>query len=82
MLQVQCNPAQFLSDREKEVFESIKLKDFHKQFNENIHTNSKEYSLFDFYNDSNGDRFIIKDIEWIYDKEEGHYPIINIFQQS
>lgn len=78
-----CVPSQFLSDKMREFFkkttvfsvfpELFEIPEYGSPFE-----NDKEKTLFDWYSEDNSDRFYVGDIEWNYDEENGHFPIINI----
>ncbi len=81
-----CQPARFLSIKMSETFKKLKISDvYNSKITDPIIEgllDTRDETLFDRYNDANGDRFIVGDIEWLYTDEIGDYPLIHIHENT
>jgi hypothetical protein len=76
-----CNQSRFLSEKRKESFRKIMLSDIIYDSNVPGTPRVDDESLYDYYSDQNNDHWVVKSVEWLYDEENGDYPLITIFEQ-
>ena len=76
-----CNQSRFLSENMKESFKKIMLSDFFYDSNVLGTPRIDEETLYEFYSDQNGDRWMVESVEWLYNNEIGDYPLITIVEQ-
>ena len=77
-----CSPLLFIPNKQIEDFKSIPaLQYVDKSFYESYGKSKDWYSeetFFDYLNNYTGDKFVVFDIDWCWNMEEGVYPFLHI----
>jgi hypothetical protein len=75
-----CNPVRFFSASMKENFKNLQAVDYlPKEYFDGTNEGYKEQSLYEYFSDSNIDRYVVKETEWMYDEKNNmDYPVLYI----